>query len=278
MKDLDHETRFAQLRRTRRNLMAMAAIAGSALLVRAKSASAASDPDDHDGPDGDNDADDQPQCFLRGTHIQTVEGWRKVEELAIGDRLPTLFGGVRPIQWVGARRFKRRDSRKPWARSISPVLVTRSALGPCVPRSDLFLTHAHALYIDGALVRVGSLINGMTIRFESIEDSNELEFFHIKLEHHDVILAEGAACETLLKVDETMSNFAEYFRLYGRPMEDDVPCLPILSYEGSGRKEIKSRLRSAVSPLLDRRQKIDVIRDQLEERAFALLNGLEIVS
>jgi hypothetical protein len=279
MKELDHETQFAQLRRTRRNLMAMAAIAGSALLVRARSASAAPvDPDDNDGPDGDHDSDDQPQCFLKGTQIETVGGWRKVEELSVGDMLPTVFGGVRPIQWIGVRRFKRSDSGKPWAKSVCPVRVQRSALGQCTPHADLFLTPAHALYMDGALVRVGSLVNGMTISQDPMRDLDELELFHVKLETHDVIFAEGAACETLLTVDEKASNFADYFRAHGAPESNDVPCLPILSYEGSGRKEMTSRLRSALSPLVDYRQEIDVIRDRLEERALALSGRLEAVS
>ena len=58
---------------------------------------------------------------------------------------------------------------------------------------------------------------------------------------------------------------------------DDVPCLPVLSYRGSGRRQLKSRLRSAMSPWLDRRQEIDIIRDRLEERALAL-GGLDAVS
>jgi hypothetical protein len=42
-----------------------------------------------------------------------------------------------------------------------------------------------------------------------------------------------------------------------------------LSFNG-GRSEIRSRARSAVSPWIDRREKIDVIRDRLEERGISL--------
>ena len=38
-----------------------------------------------------------------------------------------------------------------------------------------------------------------------------------------------------------------------------------------GRREIRSRFRSAMSPWIDRRQKIDIIRDELEERGIAVL-------
>ena len=66
------------------------------------------------------------------------------------------------------------------------------------------------------LVPAEMLINGATItRYEP--ESDELEFFHIKLESHDVVYAEGAPAETLVNVDESFINFADYFRQYGTP-------------------------------------------------------------
>jgi hypothetical protein len=219
---------------------------------------------------------DPRPCFLRGTKIQTVAGERKVEDLAIGDLLPTVFGGERPVQWVGRYRYKK-DLRRPWVEEVRPVRVVRSALAPNVPHTDLFLTRGHALFFDGALVPVGSLINDATIALYAANEFNELEFFHIKLETHDVIQAEGAPCETLLSVSENASNFSDYFRRYGTPPTDEQPCVPILAFDG-GRSEIKSRLCSAISPLFDRRRKLDVIRDRLEERAIALHRQMEMIS
>jgi len=45
--------------------------------------------------------------------------------------------------------------------------------------------------------------------------------------------------------------------------------VPLLSFYG-GRDQLRSRLRSAASIVLDRRQPLDVIRDQLEERGLPL--------
>jgi hypothetical protein len=114
-----------------------------------------------------------------------------------------------------------------------------------------------------------NLVNGTTITLHDARSLDELEFFHIKLEHHDVIWAEGTPCETLLDVDENAINFAEYLREYGPPISPTPPCAPRL---GFGRRvEIESRFRSAISPLVDRRQKLDIIRDKLEEGQIALL-------
>ena len=69
--------------------------------------------------------------------------------------------------------------------------------------------------IDGVLAPAEMLINGTTItRFEAHE-LDELEYFHVKLESHDVIYAEGAPAETLLEVNEFAVNFADYLRRYG---------------------------------------------------------------
>jgi hypothetical protein len=65
--------------------------------------------------------------------IRTADGDRKDEDLAVGDLLPTVFGGIRPIQWIGRYPFKRSDSGKGWVRDVLPVRVSRSALGPDVP-------------------------------------------------------------------------------------------------------------------------------------------------
>ena len=93
----------------------------------------------------------------------------------------------------------------------------------------------------GVLMRAGSLVNGTTIALHDAGDVSELEYHHIKLQSHDVIYAEGAPCEALA--------------------ESEAHFVPVLSFTGS-RSLMKSHLRSALSPLVDRREKINVIRDR----------------
>ena len=255
-------------KRTRRNILKMGVLLGSAGLTRIREAqaqTAASVPPTAIRP--------YRGCFLRGTYIRTVMGERKVEELASGDLLPTMFGGPRPIQWIARYPFRKSDPSKPWVKAVQPVRVTRSALALDVPHTDLYLSEWHALFVDGVLIPVGSLINGSTIKLDDARELAELEFFNIKLESHDVIYAEGAPVETLLEVDECAVNFSEYLRKYGAPKTDGVRCAPIASY--GGRDELRSRVRSAISPWLDRREPIDVIRDRLEERTIALSQELQ---
>jgi len=214
------------------------------------------------------------QCLLRGTNIQTASSECKIEDLAVGDLLPTVFGGVRPIQWIGRYSVKKSDPSRPWVKEALPVRVARSALAPDVPHADLYVTGGHALLIDDLLIPAGILINGTTIRRHEAPEDNELEFFHIKLESHDAIYAEGAPVETLLSVDESAVNFAEYFRKYGVSEVEETRCASFAFY-GGGRDELKSRFRSTISPWFDRREPIDMIRDRLDERGIALTRELE---
>jgi hypothetical protein len=145
-------------------------------------------------------------CFLKGTKIRTITGERAVEDLAIGDLLPTHSNGVRPIQWIGRYQLTRSDASKSWERDAGPVRVARSALAPNVPHADLYVSQQHGLFIDGVLVRAESLVNGATIVLHDAGDVTELEYYHIKLQSHDVIYAEGAPCETLA---ESAVHFAQ---------------------------------------------------------------------
>ena len=214
----------------------------------------------------------QASCFLKGTKIRTTEGEHRVEDLLIGDMLPTYFRGMRPIQWVGRYSYGKNNPAKPWAYDAQPVRIAPSALAPNVPHADLFVTSGHALFIDDVLVPAEDLINGITITRYAADEFDELEFYHIKLEGHDVIYAEGVACETLLTVSKTASNFAEYETADAALETDESRCAPILSYYGR-RGQLRSRVRSAISPWYDRREKLDILRDRLEERAFALCEG-----
>jgi hypothetical protein len=214
------------------------------------------------------------KCLLRGTNIQTAAGERKIEDLAVGDLLATVFGSVRPVQWIGRYSVKKSDPSRPWVKDALPVRFARSALAPDVPHADLYVSGEHALLIDGLLIPAGSLVNDTTITRHEALDVDELEFFHIRLESHDAIYAEGAAVETIVNVDESAVNFAEYFRKYGVPETDETRCAPFASY-GGRRGELKSRIRTAISPWFDRREPIDMIRDRLEERGIALSRQVE---
>jgi hypothetical protein len=153
------------------------------------------------------------------------------------------------------------------------VRIARSALGPNVPSADLFVTRGHALLIDGVLIPAESLINDSTISLYPADEHDELEFYHVKLHSHDVIFAEGAPCESLLRVDETMSNSSGYLRKHGQTRDEH--CAPIVC--NGLRAELVTGVKNLLSSSQGVRQ-LDLIRARLNARAAALavLRPLEI--
>ena len=83
-----------------------------------------------------------------------------------------------------------------------------------------------------------------------------------------MIFAEGAACETLqaITVNSDEVEFEEYRRLYGEPSLPDEPAAPVLGYNG-GRARLRGRIRSVVSHVIDIRSKLEIVRDDLRDRA-----------
>jgi hypothetical protein len=280
----------AGMQRTRRNIMKMGAIAVPATLATVQSAKAwcllgfigqCGRDGDGNGNGGGNGngkgkGGGKGNCFLKGTKILTAEGERKIEDLALGDLLPTLFGGLRPVQWIGRYPIKKSDPSKPWVKDALPIRIARSALGPELPHADLYVTGYHSLLIDGVLAPAATLINGTTIVRDEEREYDELEYFHVKLESHDVIYAEGVLAETLLEVTESAVNFADYLRQYGTPATDEARCAPYV-YAFGGRDELKSRFRSALSPWIDLRNEADKFRDRIEELEV-MISGSEALA
>jgi Hint domain len=184
-------------------------------------------------------------CFLRGTLIRTGdESYRAIETLKAGESLPARFSGTSTIRKMISYTV-RRDAAGRWPEDGRLVRIGAGALGEAMPARDLFVTEAHAVLLNDVLIPIGSLVNGKTISFE--DRAGPLDFFHVELDSHDVIDAEGAFCES--RRDLTME-----------------PCAPVLNFNGR-RSEILSHLRSAIAPIIDRRRPLDRIRDGLEIRA-----------
>jgi hypothetical protein len=152
---------------------------------------------------------------------------------------------------------------------VAPIRVARFALSDHYPCRDLYLSPQHSLFIDGFLIPVEWLVNGKSIALATRDDRDVIDYFHIELETHEVVFAEGAAAETVLIKDdrEDFANFVEYERLYGIDRRPAMkPFAPVLKYEG-GRGELERLLRLAMSRVVDVRDPIQRARDRIAARA-----------
>jgi hypothetical protein len=150
--------------------------------------------------------------YVRGTFVLTMDGEIPVEALRIGDMLRAASGVLRPVKWIGRRSYGGRFMAKNPA--LVPVVIRVGALGDGIPRRNLLVSPSHALFIDGMLIEAADLINGESI--VRAEPPAAVEYVHIELDKHDVIVADGACAETF--VDEgnrgMFHNAAEFAALY----------------------------------------------------------------
>ena len=204
-------------------------------------------------------------CFRAGTRILTPHGDVPIEALAIGEAVLTLFRDVQPIKWIGRRAYDGRFIAG--NRGVLPIRIAANAIADGVPCHDLDVSPKHAMLIDDVLVPAELLVNGVSIW--QLDGVGELEYFHIELEAHDAVLAEGAASETFVDCDNRgmFQNFAEFVGLYP---DDDRPrwrfCAERLS-EGSRRlRTIRGRLAERAGI----RRLDECVRSEMLARALAV--------
>ena len=192
-------------------------------------------------------------CFLRGTLIATEEGEIPVEDLAIGTRVKTVDGSFKPVTWVGKRSYLRLFTPLNRRNAVMPIRIAAGALADGVPARDLHVSPKHALLLDGHLIAPELLVNGTTIARMDIE---RVDYFHVKLEAHDVIFAEGTPAETYVVHGnlKSFNNWAEHEAIFG-PVEDDPAAVDY-------------------APRLRKGEALDRIRETIAARAAALGHGI----
>ena len=161
---------------------------------------------------GDSGGSDPANEEGHFTLILAEAGETPVEALAIGDLVVTGSGALQPVKWIGRRSFSARFAGG--KAKIQPIRISAGTLGDSLPKRDLWVSPCHAMLIEGLLIPATRLVNGVTIT--QPEATADFDYFHIELEHHDVVVAEGAPSETFLD-DFSRGKFhnaAEFNALY----------------------------------------------------------------
>jgi microcystin-dependent protein len=160
---------------------------------------------------------DVTPCYCPGTLIKTARGEKRVERLKIGDKVMTASGVARPIKWIGRRSYSGRFIQG--SKDILPICIRAGALDDNVPKRDLWISPHHAMYfkngdLGGVLIEAKDLVNGISI--VQAERVAKVEYVHIELETHDVIIAEGALSESYLDDNNRLlfHNAQDYCELY----------------------------------------------------------------
>ncbi|AUH34330.1 Hint domain-containing protein [Paracoccus tegillarcae] len=154
-----------------------------------------------------------PICFARGTEIQTETGVRKVEHLREGDMLMTRDNGPKPISWIGSRGFVNDQSEN--ARKFSPILIRKGALGSDRPNRDLFVSPQHRILVRSKIaqrmfgedeVLIAAILLLQIDGIEQVSDFDEVEYFHILFDQHEIVYANGVEAESLHTGPEALKS------------------------------------------------------------------------
>ena len=171
-------------------------------------------------------------CFASGTRIATPTGEVAVEDLREGCEVVTLFSGTASVEWIGRRTITAPVDDQ------QPVRIRADAFGENVPHRDLLLSPEHAVFSGGVLIPVAALVDGHAITREAV---SEISYYHVLLAHHDVLLAEGLACESYLESQDPLRFDNAGSAAFGQPSL--TPCAPLRS-QGVAVEQARRLLRN----------------------------------
>jgi Hint domain len=149
-------------------------------------------------------------CFCSGTLIATPSGKRGVETLVAGDMVLTAEGHAKPVIWVGATRVSRAALLA--SESGRPITIAADSFGPGRPSQDLHVSPQHRVLIQGPLCELlfGEAAVLVPAKFlvgelaEVATPEADVEYYHILLEDHDMLLSNGLPTESFQPARRTM--------------------------------------------------------------------------
>lgn len=203
-------------------------------------------------------------CFTRSTLINADHREVSVQHLLVGDSIPTATNGRQRIRWIGSRRFKFEDLED--NPKLRPVRIVAGALGNGLPNRDLLVSRQHRMLVSSKIAKrmfgeTDVLVSAIKLtELPGIyvdDDIEEVEYFHLLFDRHEVIFAEGAPSESLYTGPEAMKAVApeayeEIIAIF--PVLENMeyipePARPIPS--GQEQKQLISRHAKNQKPLLE---------------------------
>lgn len=164
-------------------------------------------------------------CFCAGTLIDTPDGPRPVETLAVGDRVTTLDGPARPIRWIGYTDIPPAMAAK--NPRLWPVRITAGSLGSGLPRRDLRVSRQHRMLVRSPIVermfgQAEMLVPAIKLTqmpgIYAEPPAQGVRYVHLLCDRHEILFAEGAPAETML-------TGAEALRTLGPEAQEEIRAL-----------------------------------------------------
>ena len=147
-----------------------------------------------------------PVCYVKGTKILTENGYVAIENLHVDDKVVTK-GKIHNEEYINLEDEEKLETII-WTgkfnlsnlTSVSlPICITANSLGENFPFEDLYVSPVHRILLEGKMVQAKELVNEKTI-FQD-DKCNDVVYYHLELESHSAIMANGVLSESYLDVD-----------------------------------------------------------------------------
>jgi hypothetical protein len=150
-------------------------------------------------------------CFAAETLIHTSQGAQPVNMIKVGDQIKTP-SGFTPVVWVGRRYITSQGlSQNP---KLRPIRIMAGVLGNGLPTRDLLVSRQHRMLVSSKIAE--RMFGAREVLISAIkltelpgifvdEDVTSVEYFHLLLDHHEVVFAEGAPSESLFTGTEALN-------------------------------------------------------------------------
>jgi hypothetical protein len=153
-------------------------------------------------------------CFASGTLLETDRGFRRIDTLRAGDLLNTSDAGLQPIRWIFARRLDAAElAANP---KLHPIVVDTTEINGIA--SQLRVSRHHRIMVTGKIAkrmfgRDQVLVPAKDLLgFDGVSTDQSCKpffYFHVLMDSHHILNANGIAAESLLLGQEAISAMSK---------------------------------------------------------------------
>ncbi|MGB0959187.1 MAG: Hint domain-containing protein [Halocynthiibacter sp.] len=207
-------------------------------------------------------------CFCGGTTLVGAHDCQvAIEDLNVGDQVQTLGNGLCSVRWIGKKSISSKvmDAEE----RLRPIRLRKGSLGPNIPAKDLWVSRQHRILVMSKIaermfgVPQVLLAAGMLLELDGVDvihDVDEITYYHILFESHEVLNANGAAAESLYLGPQALKSLGpvpqpEIGRLFSQIPEGNLhasvqPAAQIIG--GKRAKKLIARHIKNEVPVLER--------------------------
>lgn len=142
-------------------------------------------------------------CFGPETQILTENGTRSIKDIAIGQRVWTLYSGYQSVRWIGHTSVAAQGN-------LAPVVFAPGSIGN---EQELVVSQEHRIHLKSAMAELlfGSdecLVAAKhlcTLPGVALREGGEIEYFHLMFDRHEIIRGNGVLSESFFLSEHSIS-------------------------------------------------------------------------